>query len=150
MSNHFVNLAQQNFQQLTPEQQQKMRGLLGDPFSTIAGVLFSDEVKKFIDLIKDPSVQLVPMPKKAVQFIGEEKLQKFIQKALEDADLMEQEQMAAQPQQQGGFAAPAQQQAQVQQQAPVSPPAPTGLAQRPQLPLPESSNATVIDNQPIV
>ena len=62
----------------------------------------------------------------------EDKINKFFQKAAEDADLIEQEQMAAQPQAQEGFAAPEQQQ--VQPQAPVSPPAPTGFINQPQTP----------------
>ncbi len=145
MANHFVNLAQQNFQQLKPEQQQKMRRFLTPQFATIAGVLFGDEVSDLVNSIGDSSMQSVPMPKKAVQFIGEDKLNKIIQKAVEDAAALEQEQMAAQPQS-GGFAAPQQ----AQQQAPVSPPAPTGFTDRPQLPLPANSGVgNAVANQPI-
>ncbi len=144
MANHFVNLAQQNFQQLKPEQQQKMRRFLTPQFAIIAGVLFGDEVSEFINSIGDSSMQSVPIPRKAVNFIGEDKLNKIIQKAVEDAALLEQEQMAAQPQQ-GGFAAPVQ----AQQQAPESPPTPTSFTNRPQLPLPTTSNALSVDNQPI-
>ena len=143
MANHFVNLAQQNFQQLKPEQQQKMRRFLTPQFATIAGVLFGDEVSDLVNSIGDSSMQSVPIPKKAVNFIGEDKLNKIIQKAVEDAELLEQEQIAAQPQAQGGFAAAP------QQQAPESPPTPTGFSNRPQLPLPTTSSALSTDNQSI-
>jgi len=89
MSNHFVNLAQQNFQQLKPEQQQKMRRFLTPQFAIVAGVLFGDEAGEFVSSIGDSNMQSVPMPKKAIQFIGEDKLQKIIAKALEDANALE-------------------------------------------------------------
>ena len=129
MANHFVNIAQQNLQQLKPEQRQKIQRFLTPQFATVAGVLFGDEVKDFLDSVANPEMQSFPVPKKAVVFLGEDKINKFFQKAAEDADLIEQEQMAAQPQAQEGFAAPEQ-----QQQAPVSPPAPTGFINQPQTP----------------
>ena len=148
MANHFVNLAHQNFHQLSPEQQQKMKRFLTPQFATIAGVLFGDEVSDFVNSIGDSSLQSVPVPVKAMRFLGEDKFNKFVQKAVEDADVIEQEQMAAQPQQ-GGFAAPQQVQQQQPQQAPESPPTPTSFSNRPQLPLPTTSNALSVDNQPI-
>jgi hypothetical protein len=135
---------QQNLKNLKPEQLQKLQRFLTPGFATVAGVLFGDDVGDFLNSIANPAMQLVPVPVKAIQFLGEDKVNKFFQKAAENADLVEQEQMAAQPQQ-GGFAAPQQ----AQQQAPESPPAPTGFSNRPQLPLPTTSNALSVDNQPI-
>ena len=132
MANHFVNLAQQNLQQLKPEQLQKIQRFLTPQFAIVAGVLFGDEVADFLNGVANPAMQSFPVPKKAVVFLGEDKINKFFQKAAEDADLIEQEQMAAQPQQ-DGFAAPEAQQ-QLPQQAPVSPPAPTGFINQPQAP----------------
>ena len=124
-----VTEAQQKLQNLKPEQRQKIQRFLTPGFAIVAGVLFGDEVGDFLNSIADPRMQLVPAPVKAVQFLGEDKVNKFFQKAAEQADAIEQEQMAAQPQQ-GGFAAPQQ----LPQQAPESPPAPTGFINQPQTP----------------
>ncbi len=150
MSNHFVNLAQQNFQNLNPEQRQKLMRFVGTPqFKIAAGTLFGDEAGEFIGSLGSSGMHLLPVPEQAMTFLGEEKAMAPFLKAMEKKQLVEQEQLAAQPQ---GFAAAPQQ---AQQQAPVSPPAPTGLAsqpqaQQPQLPLPRTSNALSVGNQPIV
>lgn len=149
MTAHTLNEAQQNYANLTPEEKQKIQRFLTPGFAIVAGVLFGDDAGEFLKSIADPSMQLVPAPVKAVQFLGEDKVSKFFQSALEKAGEAEQNQMAAQPKQQG-FAAPAQAQQQLpQQQNPVNEQPGPGFSNRPQLPLPTTSDALSVDNQPI-
>ena len=122
---------QENLKNLKPEQLQKLQRFLTPGLATVAGVLFGDVAKQVLDQLANPAMQLIPAPTKAVQFLGEDKVNKFFETAALKADEAEQAQMAAAPQ--GGFAAPAQQ-PQAQQQAPVSPPAPTGFINQPQTP----------------
>ncbi len=150
MTAHTLNEAQQNYQNLTPEEKQKIQRFLTPGFAIVAGVLFGDDAGAFLKSIADPSMQLVPAPVKAVQFLGEDKVSKFFQSALEKAGQAEHDQLAAQPQpqQQQGFAAPTQQPL-PQQQNPVNAQPGPGFTDRPQLPLPTTSDALSIDNQSI-
>ncbi len=144
-----VTRMQQSFQNLKQEQQDKVSKFLTPQVAATLGVLLGDEVGNFIKQIGRMDLQSVPVPKQAMTFLGDEKVQKFFESAMIKAqELMEQEAQLAAESRPQGLAAP-QQQTPAPQQAPVSPPAPTGLASRPQLPLPQSSNATATDNQPI-
>jgi len=140
-----INQMMQKLQKLKPEQQDKIRRFLTPQVATAMGVLLGDGVGAFIKKVGRSDLQSVPIPVQVTQFLGEEKLQKFIDSNLEKAQELQQQEVQRAGGQRQGLAAPPQQ----TQQAPVSPPAPTGLASRPQLPLPSSSNAAAIDNQPI-
>lgn len=143
-----ITRMQENLQKLKPEQQDKVRRFLTPQVAAAMGVLLGDGVGSFIQQIGRMDLQSVPVPKQAVTFLGDEKIQKFFEGAMLKAqEAMEQEAQLSAESRPQGLASP-QQQAPAQQ-APVSPPAPTGFTNRPQLPLPSSSNATVTDNQPI-
>ena len=149
MAEHIlVPQMRERFKKLKPEQRDKVSRFLTPQVAAVMGVLLGDGVGSFIKQIGRMDLQSVPVPKQAMTFLGDEKVNKFFESAMLKAqELMEQEAQLAAENKPQGLAAP-QQQSPVQQ-APVSPPAPTGLASRPQLPLPASSNATAVDNQPI-
>ena len=145
MAEHqLVPQMKQNFEQLKPPQQDKLRRFLTPQVATAMGVLLGDGVGSFISQIGRMDLQSVSIPQQAVTFLGKEKIDKFFESAMIKAqEAMELEAQASAERRPQGLAAPQQ----PQQQAPVSPPAPTGLAGRPQLPLPTSSNP--VPNQPI-
>ncbi len=148
VSSPIVDQMQQRYEKLKPEQQDKVSRFLTPQVAATLGVLLGDEVGNFVKQIGRMDLQSLPVPKQAMTFLGEEKVQKFFESAMIKAQEMQEPvaQAGGQPQ---GLASPQQ----APQQAPVSTPAPTGLASpqqgRPQLPLPASSNATAVDNQPI-
>ena len=142
--NQLVAQFEKSLEQLNDRNKERITKML-TPEAVALFRLVDPVLAEHVKGMVDPTKTLRPIPIAVMRDGGEENLRKFIEKGLKNIQELPEPvaQVGGRPQ---GLGSPSQQ---VPQQAPVSPPAPTGLASRPQLPLPSSSNATAVDNQPI-
>lgn len=134
------NQIKQSIQSMDEDSLLKVQGFMTPEFSDVMGLLFGQELTKELAPLVDSSRQLVPVPTQAMKFLGEEKFNNFITKALEKAQESAQQSKQTFVQSQNRNTAPAQSQST----------APTGLLpQKPRIPIPQSSRSDQTSVPPI-